>query len=125
MLRAAAVGLGLALAGAAAAQPFQVVSDGGDGIWVLDGGSGAVSWCRLVAQAGAKVVDVYGVGAEVREAPARPSRPTCELVRAGNGTNGPPFDLAAFFADPEGWGWTGGAERPWESRGDVGAVRER
>ena len=125
MLRAAAFVVWMALAGAVAAQPFQVVSDGGDGIWVLDVASGEVGWCRLVTPPGAKLIDVFGMDSQVREARPGTPRPACETVRAGNGAPGTPFDVAAFFADPEAHGWTEGDLRPWETRGDVGGGSHR
>jgi hypothetical protein len=128
----AAVALALVLAGGAAgAQQFQMVSDGQDGVWVLDEGSGAVSWCRLVTAPGAKLVDVFGADVHVREAPARPGRPRCEEVRGPSATAGePPLDVLTFFDDPGLYDYDG--YLPWRERmgwrrfrGDVGVGRGR
>ena len=75
-------------AGAAQAQPFQIVSDGTDGVWMLDEASGEVSWCRLVTRPGAKLIDVFGADVQVREARERPARPECEVVRGPSATSG-------------------------------------
>ena len=116
-------------AGAAQAQPFQIVSDGTDGVWMLDEASGEVSWCRLVTRPGAKLIDVFGADVQVREARERPARPECEVVRGPSATSGGvPYDLLAFFQDQGLYG--GGEYAPWwgnmgwrERRGDVGAGR--
>jgi hypothetical protein len=117
----------LLAAGAAGAQQFQMVSDGADGVWVLDEGSGAVSWCRLVTAPGAKLIDVFGADAQVRETPARPAQPRCEAVRGPSGTAGElPYDLLALLDDPDLHDYDG--YLPWRDRmgwrrfrGDVGA----
>jgi hypothetical protein len=118
-------------AGPAAAQPFQIASDGSDGVWVVDENSGAVSWCRLVTPPGAKLIDVFGADAQVREAPVRPAEPQCEQVRGPSATaNGLPRELLALFEDSYGDDgteyapWWGNVGR-WERRGDVGAGRDR
>jgi hypothetical protein len=107
------------------AQPFQLASDGSDGVWVLDENSGAVSWCRLVTPQGAKLVDVFGADAQVREAPARPAEPRCEQVRGPSATAAQPVDLVALFDDSYGDDveyapWWGQMRERWLDRGDVG-----
>lgn len=124
MRGALVVGIVAVLSAPASAQPFVVVSDGDAGIWVLDGRSGEVSWCRLVTPAGAKLVDVFGADAQVRDAPPRPPQPECDVVRRGSG-EGADFDVAAFLDDPEAYGWTGGDLRSWQTRGDVGGGSHR
>jgi hypothetical protein len=121
----AAALLAAALAGApAAAQPFQLASDGSDGVWVLDEASGALSWCRPVTPQGAKLVDVFGADAQVREAPARPAEPRCEQVRGPSATGGLlPAELLALFEDDndaEYAPWWGQTRDRWLGRGDVG-----
>jgi hypothetical protein len=132
--------LAIGLAAGAAAQPFQMVSDGADGTWVLDEGSGAVSWCRLVTPPGAKLIDVFGADAQVREAAPRPATPECEQVRGPSATDGTRFDLAAlleaegsydapvyapWWGNNFGWRRNRGDVGGGSHRGDVGAVRAR
>ena len=103
-MAAAALGLMLA-AGAAAAQQYQMVSDGSDGVWVLDDSSGAVSWCRLVMPRGAKLIDVFGAESQVREAPPLPARPECEQVRGPSPTaDDPTLDVLAVIDDTDFYG---------------------
>jgi len=127
---AAVLAIGLA-AGVAEAQPFQMVSDGADGTWVLDEGSGAVSWCRLVTQPGAKLIDVFGADAQVRETPTRPAQPECEQVR-GPSVTSVPLDELALYDGSDSYGydseyapWWGGMRWRWRDRGDVGGGSHR
>lgn len=139
-----AVALVLSVTGAvggAGAAPFALVSDGRDGVWVLDAAGGAVSWCRLVAPAGPKMIDVFGPGdSDVRAAEPRTARPACTLAMPGEG--GPDeATLAALLAGAAGqvgdgqagdgnWSWPG-----WlpdarivggrAGRGDVGGGSDR
>ena len=62
------------------AAPFRFVSDGPESVWVLDAASGALSWCRGRAASGPKVIDVFGVDAQAREAQPRASEPYCSLA---------------------------------------------
>ena len=124
--------LALALGTTAAAQPFEIVSDGADGAWVLDGGSGAVSWCRLVTPPGAKLIDVFGSDVQVREAPARAAEPQCEQVRGPSATADLPGDVLALFEDADVYGdeaeyapWWGQMRDRWLGRGDVGGGSHR
>ena len=119
-------------AGAAQAQPFQIVSDGTDGVWMLDEASGEVSWCRLVTPPGAKLIDVFGADAQVREARERPARPECEVVRGPSATSGGvPYDLLTFFGDQGLYGdaeyapWWGNMGWRWRDRDDVGGGSHR
>ena len=129
----AAALLAAALAAApAAAQPFQIASDGSDGVWVVDESSGAVSWCRLVTPPGAKLIDVFGADAQVREAPARAAEPQCEQVRGPSATADLPGDLLALFEDADAYGddaeyapWWGQMRERWRDRGDVGGGSHR
>ena len=110
-----------------------MVSDGADGVWVLDEGSGAVSWCRLVTPPGAKLIDVFGADAQVREAPPRPARPECETVRGPSATSDRlPLDLLALFEGSDAYGyddeyapWWGDMRGRWRDRGDVGGGSRR
>jgi hypothetical protein len=129
---AAVLAIGIA-AGAAEAQPFQMVSDGADGTWVLDEGSGAVTWCRLVTAPGAKLIDVFGADAQVRETPARPAEPRCEQVRGPSATaDRLPLDVLALLDgyDSDGYDpvyapWWGNNFGWRRHPGDVGGRRDR
>ena len=113
-------------AGAAQAQPFQMVSDGADGVWVIDEGSGAVELVPAGDGAGAKLIDVFGADAQVREAPARPARPACETVRGPSATGRRAARPAGAVRGP-GTLRLGRVMLPWRDRmfrrrdrGDVG-----
>jgi hypothetical protein len=89
-----------------------------------------VSWCRLVTPQGAKLVDVFGAEAQVREAPALPAEPRCEQVRGPGATGSRPLDV--LFADVDADGddaeyapWWGQMRDRWGERGDVGGGSQR
>jgi hypothetical protein len=80
VLGAAMLGLAaLAPAGGWAA-PFRIVTDAANSVWVLDAGSGQLTWCQVRAPAGPKVIDMFGPNSQVREVPARPSVPDCSVA---------------------------------------------
>jgi hypothetical protein len=119
-------------AGTVEAQQFQMVSDGADGAWVLDEVSGAVSWCRLATRPGAKLVDVFGADAQVREARTLPAEPRCEQVRGPSTTGGTLADLAALLEAAESYDdeplyapWWGNNFGWRRHPGDVGGRRDR
>jgi hypothetical protein len=123
----AAVALGLMLAaGAAGAQQYQMVSDGSDGVWVLEAESGAVSWCRLATAPGAKVVAVFGADVHVRETPARPALPACEEVRGPSATaDDPTVDVLAVIDDTDFYGDLYGYDGYLPRRDRIGSRRFR
>ncbi len=136
MIRIWLMFLALWAAGTAAAQPFQAISDGGGGVWVVDRATGAVGWCRLVAAPGAKLVDVFGSDVSVRASAPRPGQPVCDTVRTASGDGVDPFDRSDFLATPEGEAWLedvaghdddarDGGVSPWQTRGDVGGGTDR
>ena len=69
-------------AGVAQAAPFRIVTDEPGSAWVLDAGSGALTRCTTRTAVGAKVLDVFGDGAEARPQTAHMGRTQCREVRA-------------------------------------------
>ena len=64
-------------AGVAGAAPFRIVTDEPGSAWVLDAGSGALTRCTTRTAVGAKVLDVFGDGAEARPQTAHMGRTQC------------------------------------------------
>jgi hypothetical protein len=80
-------GLGLAALAVAAlapvqgtAGPFRILTDGPESVWVLDAGSGKVTWCRPAAPAGPKVLDVFGNETQLRPETPRRAKPVCSVA---------------------------------------------
>ncbi len=81
----AAAGLVAVLAaGSAQAAPFEVVTDGPDSVWVLNGRTGKLTSCRTVPGIGPKVIDVFGSDVQVRPTTPRRATPDCTVALAGN-----------------------------------------
>ena len=131
---AAMVALG---ATGAAAAPFRVVSDAPDSVWVLDAGSGELTWCRQVVPGGPKIVDVFGDEAQARDATPRRGVPTCSVVQAGEADDprvvraramfGPGYGNDGAFRDRDAamaYGFGGGYQLD-ASDGTVNVIRPR
>jgi hypothetical protein len=115
-------GLGLAALAVAAlapvqgaAGPFRIVTDGPESVWVLDAGSGKVTWCRLAAAAGPKVLDVFGNERQVRPETPRRAKPVCSValrpepggegsVRLGRFGFGSDYDMLDGYGGYGGYG---------------------
>jgi hypothetical protein len=107
---AAVLGLAALAPGGAAAGPFRIVTDGPESVWVLDAGSGELTWCRLVAPSGPEVLDVAGADVQARPATPRRSRPLCSVALrpAPSDDRGRILDLFGYSsADEAGYGSDG------------------
>jgi hypothetical protein len=125
----------IVVAGAAEAEPFRVVSDAPESVWVLDAASGELVWCRLRAPSGPKVVDVFGAEAQARETTPRRRVPDCSVAQAGE-TEDPRVVRAMLgYGGDAGYGYFGDydAERSYGgyaipldgSEGTINIVRPR
>jgi hypothetical protein len=93
-----------ALAPGLAAEPFRMAGDTPESVWVVDEMSGRLAWCRTVAGAGPKVIDVFGGDAQARPEAVLPARPDCSVVlraeawQAGLAGHVPaPYDTASGY----------------------------
>ena len=104
--------VGLALAaimavGVAEAEPFRVVSDAPESVWVLDAGSGELVWCRLRAPSGPKVVDVFGAEAQAREPTPGRRVPDCSVAQTGEAENPRVVRAMLGYGGHAGYGYFG------------------
>lgn len=124
--RALAIGLvGFAAlsAGSVAAEtrpsPYQIITGGDDGVWLVNERSGAVQFCRLESAQGPKVIDVFAVGSETRPGLERAARPVCS-DQLTEKVDDDPFGLRSFLPDFNGavfFDAGPGPGRPLESSG--------
>ena len=95
-LLAAVLGVAGFVSGDAGAAPFRMVTDGPESVWVLDAGSGRLTWCRLVTPSGPKVLDVIGPDVQARPETPRRQRPACSVALRPEGSDDPGLGLGRF-----------------------------
>jgi hypothetical protein len=108
--------LGTAILGLAAlapvqggAAPFRIVTDAANSVWVLDAGSGELTWCQVKAPAGPRVIDMFGPNSQVRDVPARPSVADCAVAWRPTPSEDGTVRLSRFgYGSGYGYGMPGG-----------------